>query len=336
MRDKMKAAVVEEPGKIEIEQREVPEPGEDEVLVKVKASSVCHSDKYAVEGLNAEAEFPRIPGHEVAGVVEETGENVENWHEGDRVGVGWQAGHCFSCERCRRGQFKKCENAEITGLTRDGGHAEYMTARKEAVARVPEDLDFVDAAPLLCAGVTTYNSLRHTGARPGDTVAILGIGGLGHLGVQYASKAGFETVAISHSDKQDYAEELGADHFINSEEEDVAETLQELGGVKVVLSTVPVKEAVEEVIPGLGIDGDLTVVGRPGEPVEVEAGDLIARNASVSGWASGSARDSQDTMEFSSLRNVTPETEVFDLEDYEEAYGKMMEGEVRFRAVLEP
>jgi NADPH2:quinone reductase len=336
MTEKMKAAVAVDEDKIEIKEKDIPEPDEDEVLIKVKASSVCHSDKYAVEGLNPKAEFPRVPGHEVAGVIEEKGEEVENWSEGDRVGVGWHAGHCFSCEKCRRGKFKKCENAEITGLTRDGGHTEYMVARKEALAKIPSNLSFEDAAPLLCAGITTFNALRNTDARPGDTVAILGIGGLGHLGVQYAAKAGYETVAISHSDKEDYAEELGADHFINSREEDTVEKLQDLGGADVIISTVPVADAVEEVVQGLAVDGDLRVVGRPGREVEIEVGDLIAKNSKISGWASGSARDSQDTMEFSSLRDVTPEIEAFDLEDYEEAYQKMMDGEVRFRAVLKP
>jgi D-arabinose 1-dehydrogenase-like Zn-dependent alcohol dehydrogenase len=333
---KMKAAVAVDEGEIEIEEREVPEPGEDEVLIKVKASSVCHSDEAIVENKHPAGEYPRIPGHEVAGVIEEKGAEVEEWSEGERVGVGWHAGHCFSCEKCRRGKFKKCENAEITGLSRNGGHAEYMVARKEALAKIPSDLSFEDAAPLLCAGITTFNALRNSDARPGDTVAILGVGGLGHLGVQYASKAGFETVAISHSDKEDYAEELGADHFINSREEDVAEKLEDIGGADVILSTVPVADAVEEVIPGLDVDGDLRVVGRPGRKIEVEVGDLIAENAKISGWASGSARDSQDTMEFSALREITPETEVFDLEDYEEAYRKMMDGEVRFKAVLKP
>lgn len=335
MTEKMKAAVVTEPGEVEIQEREVPEPGEKEVRIKVKASSICHSDKFCVDGVRPDVEYPRIPGHEVAGVVDEVGEEVSQWNEGDRVGVGWHGGHCFECEACRRGNFLHCENQEVTGLTRDGGHAEYMTARGEAVAEIPEGLSFVDAAPIMCAGVTTYNGLRNTDARPGDLVAVIGLGGLGHLGVQYVSKGGFETVAISHSpEKEEYARELGADHFIDSSTEDVAERLNDLGGAKAVLATAPVSESIEEAIPGLGSDGDLVTLGVPGEPVEVSVGDLLDTRGSVSGFSTGHARDSQDTLEFSDLKDVEPETEIFELEEYGEAYRKMMDGEIRFRAVM--
>lgn len=336
MSEKMKAAVVTSPGEIEIQEVEKPEPGPEEVLIEVEASSVCHSDKYAVEGSRPEAEFPRTPGHEVIGVIDETGAEVSGWDEGERVGVGWHGGHCFHCEQCRRGNFIKCENQEITGLTRDGGHAEYMAARQEALAEVPEELDSPEAAPLMCAGVTTFNGLRHTDLDPGDTVAVLGIGGLGHLGVQYASDSGYETVAISHSDKEDYARELGADHFINSSREDVSQILQELGGADALLSTAPVKEAIENGIEGLGVEGEATVVGVPGKDIELSVGQLVAKSASVSGHSSGTARDSQDTLEFSAREGITPEIERYDLEDYEKAYEDMMNGDVRFRAVLMP
>lgn len=334
--DKMKAAVVREPGEIEIKEREVPEPKEDEVLINVKASSICHSDKFCVGGVRPGVDYPRIPGHEVAGVVEEVGENVNSWDEDDRVGVGWHGGHCFKCEPCRRGNFLHCENQEVTGLTSDGGHAEYMRARSEAVAKIPEGLSFVDAAPIMCAGVTTYNGLRNTEARPGDLVAVIGLGGLGHLGVQYASKGGFETVAISHSpEKEDYARELGADHFIDSSSEDVAEKLNELGGAKAILATAPVSESIEEAIPGLGSDGELVTLGVPDQSVEVNVGDLLDTRGSVSGFSTGHARDSQDTLEFSELKDIEPKTEIYSLEEYEKAYRNMMDGNVRFRAVLQ-
>lgn len=336
MTEKMKAAVAVDEGEIEIQEREIPQPQENEVRIEVKASSVCHSDKYAVEGARPDTEFPRIPGHEVVGVIDEVGEDIENWSEGDKIGVGWHGGHCFKCEACKRGDFIKCENAEITGLTRDGGHAEYMTAREEALAEMPEELDFEEAAPLLCAGVTTFNGLRHTDVNPGDTVAVLGIGGLGHLGVQYAAESGYETVAISHSDKKEYAKELGADHFINSGKEDVAEKLQEIGGADALLSTAPVKAAIEESIHGLGTHGEATIVGVPGENIEVSVGELVGKNSAVTGHSSGTARDSQDTMEFSALRDIKPEIEEYNLEEYAEAYEDMMNGEVRFRAVLKP
>lgn len=335
MEGKMNAVVVEEPGKIEIKEVDIPEPEDDEVLIKVKASGICHSDVFTVEKQMPFIDLPRIPGHEVAGVVEETGSDVDQWEEGDRVGVGWHGGHCFECEQCRRGNFLKCENQEVTGVTRDGGHAEYMVAREEAVARMPEAQSFEDAAPIMCAGVTTFNALRHTDARPGDLVAVQGIGGLGHLGIQYASEAGYETVALSHSsDKEDYAYKLGADYFIDSSEEDIAEKLNEMGGAKVILCTAPHKDAIESTFEGMGVNGDTTIVGVPSEPVEVSVNTLLDTQGQISGWSTGHARDSQDTLEFSELRDIFPETETFSLEEYEEAYRKMMNNEVRFRAVV--
>jgi NADPH2:quinone reductase len=335
MSERMKAAVVTEPGDIQILEKQVPEADEDEVRIKVKASGICHSDKFCVNGVRPGVDYPKIPGHEVAGVVEKTGTEVESWSEGDRVGVGWHGGHCFECEACRRGNFLHCENQAITGLTRDGGHAEYMVARKEAVAEIPEGLSFEDAATMMCAGVTTFNALRNTEARPGDLVAVIGLGGLGHLGVQYVDKGGFETVAISHSsEKEDYARELGADHFIDSSKENVAEKLNELGGAKAILSTAPAAEAVEDAIQGLDSDGEIQVLGVPSRPIEVSVGPLLDKRGSISGFSTGHARDSQDTLEFSELKNVKAETETFKLENYSKAYDKVLEGDVRFRAVI--
>jgi NADPH2:quinone reductase len=327
---------VESPGEISVREVEVPEPGEEEVLVDVKASGVCHSDETTLHGYR-DIDYPRIPGHEVAGIVEEAGDEVENWEEGDRVAVGWHGGHCFNCELCKNGRFLKCENKEVTGVDRDGGHAEYMVARQESLAQIPEGVDYEDAAPLMCAGVTTFNALRNTEARPGDLVAIQGIGGLGHLGVQFSSESGFETVAISHSsNKKDYALELGADRFIDSSEKDIASQIQDMRSAKVILATAPDKEAIESTVGALGIEGELKIVGIPGEPVEVLPVELIDRDAKVSGHASGTPSDSEDTLQFSEMREIKPETELFSLEDYEGAFDKMENGQIRFRAVIKP
>ncbi|WP_092893579.1 alcohol dehydrogenase [Halopelagius inordinatus] len=334
----MQAVVVAEPGgEFQVVERDVPDPGPGEVRVAVEACGICHSDAYVKEGTYPGISYPRVPGHEIAGRVDAVGDEVEQWSPGDRVGVGWHGGHCFTCEACRRGNFLQCENGDVTGLTYDGGYAEYATIPAEAVAAVPEDLDAADAAPLLCAGVTTYNALRTSHADPGDLVAVQGVGGLGHLGVQYAHAAGFETVALSHSpDKETLARDLGADHFVNTAEEDPAERLQELGGADVVLATAPVSDAIESVLGGLGTDGRVVVVGVPGEPVSVDAQQLVGTRSGVEGWASGHARDSQDTLEFSSLRDITPEIETYSLDEVDAAYERMIENEARFRVVLEP
>lgn len=338
MSETMRAIEVAEPGApFEVVEREIPDPGPTEVRVAVEACGVCHSDEDTKEGTFPGLSYPRVPGHEIVGRVDDVGEDVELWAEGDRVGAGWHGGHCFVCEACRRGDFQQCRNEEINGVTRDGGYAEYATLNAEALARVPDELDAVEAAPLLCAGITTYNALRNTDARPGDVVAVQGIGGLGHLGVQYARQAGFETVAISRgTDKEEYASELGADHFVDSEAVDPAAALSELGGASVVLATAPNADAISSLLPGLGTDGEIVVVGVPPEPIEVVGHEAIQNRGGVRGWASGHARDSQDTLEFSALRDVTPEVEVFDLADADEAYERMMDNEVRFRAVLEP
>ncbi|MBX0298303.1 alcohol dehydrogenase catalytic domain-containing protein [Haloarcula nitratireducens] len=334
----MQAVVVEEPdGEFQVVERDVPDPGPGEVRVAVEACGICHSDAFVKEGTYPGISYPRVPGHEIAGRIDAVGDDVTQWTTGDRVGVGWHGGHCFTCEPCRRGNFLQCENGDITGVTYDGGYAEYVTIPTEAVAGVPEDLAAADAAPLLCAGVTTYNALRNSHADPGDLVAVQGVGGLGHLGVQYAHAAGFETVALSRSpDKEDLARDLGADHFVNTAETDPAERLQELGGADVVLATAPASDAIESVVGGLGIDGRVVVVGVPGEPVAVNVQQLVGARGGVEGWASGHAQDSQDTLEFSALREVTPEIETYPLAEVDTAYERMIENEARFRVVLEP
>ncbi|MFB6178500.1 MAG: alcohol dehydrogenase [Halorientalis sp.] len=334
----MQAAVVPEPGaEFEIVEREIPDPEPGEVRVAVEACGICHSDAFVKSGGYPGLSYPRIPGHEIAGRIDAVGADVEEWTTGERVGVGWHGGHCFTCEPCRRGDFLQCENGEITGITYDGGYAEYATVPAEAVAAVPDDLDAADAAPLLCAGVTTYNALRNSDARAGDLVAVQGVGGLGHLGIQYAHAAGFETVALSTSaDKESLAHDLGADHFVDVTETDPAERLQELGGASVVLATAPSSDAISSVVGGLGIDGSVVVVGVPGEPVSVDAQQLVGARSGITGWASGHARDSQDTLEFSSLRDITPEIETYPLSEVESAYERMIDNDARFRVVLEP
>lgn len=338
MSDTMQAVVVDGPGgEFELVERDVPDPGPSEVRIAVDACGICHSDAFVKEGTYPGISYPRVPGHEIAGRVDAVGTEVSQWRPDDRVGVGWHGGHCFTCEPCRRGEFQQCENGEVTGLSYDGGYAEYVTVPAEAVAAVPEALDAVDAAPLLCAGVTTYNALRNTHADPGDLVAVQGVGGLGHLGVQYAHAAGFETVALSRSpDKEALALELGADHFVNTAETDPAARLRELGGADVVLTTAPASDAIESVLGGLGTDGRVVVVGVPGEPVAVDAQGLVGTRSGVEGWASGDARDSQDTLEFSALREIVPKIETYPLEEVDAAYERMIENEARFRVVLEP
>nr|WP_251331305.1 alcohol dehydrogenase [Haloplanus sp. HW8-1] len=333
----MRAAVVTEAGAdFDVVERPIPDPDSTEVRVAVDACGICHSDAFVKEGTFPGVSYPRVPGHEVVGHIDAVGADVTAWSEGDRVGAGWHGGHCFTCDPCRRGDFLQCEHGEITGLTFDGGYAEYATVPAEALAAVPAELAAVDAAPLLCAGVTTYNALRHSDARPGDLVAVVGVGGLGHLGVQYARAAGFETVAVSHSpDKRDLALDLGADHFVDASERDPAAALQDLGGARVVLSTAPSADAIESVLGGIGADGEVVVVGIPGEPVSTDVQQLVGTRGAVSGWGSGHARDSQDTLEFSALRDITPVVETFSLDEVGDAYDRMMANDARFRAVLD-
>jgi alcohol dehydrogenase/propanol-preferring alcohol dehydrogenase len=333
---KMKAVQVSEAGgPLEVVEKDVPEPGPGHVLIKVQACGICHSDSLTKEGQWPGLQFPRVPGHEIAGVIDAIGPDVEEWKVGQRVGVGWHGGHCGHCEHCRRGDFVLCKTALVPGISYDGGYAEYMAAPVQALARIPDDLSDVDAAPLLCAGITTFNALRNSGARAGDVVAILGIGGLGHLGVQFAKKMGFHTVAIARGkDKEPLAKELGAHRYIDSSSENVAEALTALGGAKVILATATSGKAMSATLGGLGLNGKLIMVGISQEPVEVPIAQFIMGRHSVQGWPSGTSADSQDTLEFSALSGVKPVIEEFPLARAAEAYDRMMSGAARFRVVL--
>jgi len=334
---KMRAAqVVSAKGPYQIVEREIPEPAAGQVRIRVQASGICHSDSLTKEGLWPGIQYPRVPGHEVAGIVDAIGAGVAGWKVGDRVGVGWHGGHCGYCDACRRGDFLVCQVAPlIPGISYDGGHADYMIAPAVALARIPEGLTAADAAPLMCAGVTTFNSLRHAGARPGDLVAVLGVGGLGHLGVQFAAKAGYRTVAIARGkDKEPLARRLGAHHYIDSQSQDPAAELTRLGGARVILATVTSGKAMAATIGGLGVDGKLVVLGAADVPLEVSALALIGGRRSIAGWPSGRSIDSQDTMAFSVLFGVRSMNELFPLDRAAEAYERMMSGKARFRVVL--
>jgi D-arabinose 1-dehydrogenase-like Zn-dependent alcohol dehydrogenase len=333
----MRAAQVRDAkGPFELVEREVPEPDPGHVRIKVQASGICHSDSLTKEGLWPGIRYPRVPGHEVAGVIDAIGRSVAVWKVGDRVGVGWHGGHCGYCESCRRGDFVTCRVApQIPGISYDGGHADYMIAPAVALARIPDGLTAADAGPLMCAGITTYNSLRNAGARPGDLVGVLGIGGLGHLGIQFAAKMGFRTVAIARGkDKEALARKLGAQHYIDSQTQDPAQELTRLGGARVVLATVTSGKAMTAVLGGLGIDGKLIVLGAAFEPLEVSPLQLISGRRSIVGWPSGTSADSQDTLDFSALTGVRSMNEVFPLGRAAEAYERMMSGKARFRVVL--
>lgn len=323
-------------GPFELVERPIPAPGPGEIRVKVEACGVCHSDLFTKSGGYPGIQLPRVPGHEIAGRVDAVGANVTAWTVGDRVGVGWHGGHCFQCEPCRRGLFINCVNGKVTGITHDGGYAEYAVVPFESAARIPDALSAVDAGPLLCAGVTTYNSLRNSGARPGDTVAVQGIGGLGHLAIQYAARMGFRTIAISRgADKAQLAKELGAHAYVDTASTPADEQLRALGGADLVLATAPHSEAIASTINGLKARGKLLIVAAPFTPLPVMPMGLLS-GKSIAGWPSGSAIDSEDTMAFSALTAVRPRVETFKLEQAEEAYAKMMENRVRFRAVLVP
>jgi D-arabinose 1-dehydrogenase-like Zn-dependent alcohol dehydrogenase len=320
----------------ELVEREIPTPGAHWVRIKVEACGVCHSDLFVKAGAYPGIVLPRIPGHEIAGRIDAVGPEVTAWKVGDRVGVGWHGGHCFECDACRRGLFINCTSGKVTGISHDGGYAEYAVVPAESVARIPEGLSAVDAGPLLCAGVTTYNSLRNSGARPGQTVAIQGIGGLGHLAVQYAARMGFRTIAISRgADKAKLAKELGAHEYIDTAVTPAAEGLQKLGGADVVLATAPASDAMQSTIDGLKPRGKLLIVAAPFTPLAVNAMGLLS-GKSIAGWPSGSAIDSEDTMAFSALTHVRPRVETFKLDQAEAAFAHMMANKVRFRAVLVP
>jgi D-arabinose 1-dehydrogenase-like Zn-dependent alcohol dehydrogenase len=333
---KMRAVqVTQAGGPLELVERDLPEPERGEVRVRIEACGVCHSDSLTIEGQWPGLSFPRIPGHEIAGVIDALGAGIVGWHAGQRVGVGWFGGHCGHCEPCRRGWLIDCRNLRIPGISYDGGYAEAMVAPAHAIAAIPDELGDAEAAPLLCAGVTTFNALRHSGAMPGDVVAILGIGGLGHLGVQFANRLGFRTVAIARgADKEALSRKLGAHHFIDNATEDVAAALNRLGGARAVLATVTNAEAMTPVIDGLAVRGRLIVVGIDAEPIQVSPLQLITASRSVVGHASGASIDSQDTLTFSALSGVRPMIETMPLARTPEAYARMMRGEPRFRMVL--
>ena len=319
----------------ELVEREIPIPGPGEAVVRVHACGVCHSDSFAKSGQYPGVSHPLIPGHEIAGELSALGDGVQGWEIGQRVGVGWFGGNCGYCEWCRRGSLIDCENMEIPGITVDGGYADYVLVRATALASMPDDLSDEDAAPLLCAGITTFNALRHSGAPSGGRVAILGVGGLGHLGVQFAAQLGYETIAIARGKgKKELSLKLGAHHYIDSTAGDPGEALAALGGADVILSTVTNSDAMAAVFGGLRPQGSLVVVGASMDPINVPAAALIGGGKTITGHASGTARDSEDTLNFSVLSGVRPMIETFPLEKAAEAYEKMMSGDARFRAVI--
>jgi D-arabinose 1-dehydrogenase-like Zn-dependent alcohol dehydrogenase len=322
-------------GDLELVEREIVKPGAGEVRIKVEACGICHSDLATKHALLPGIAFPRIPGHEVAGVVDEVGANVTEWKTGDRVGVGWHGGHCFICDSCRRGDFMTCANEQITGVTRDGGYQQYMIARHEAIARIPDDLDAANAGPLMCAGITTFNSLRNSGARPGDLVAVQGIGGLGHLGIQFAAKAGYRVAAVGRGPENGtLAKKLGAVAYIDSKATNAAQELRKLGGVKVILATAPNSKAMSELVDGLSAGGKLLVVGAGADALEVTPGQLIFARRDVQGWPAGTAIDSEDTLRFSAYSGVRAMIEKYPLEKVTDAFERMESGQAQFRVVL--
>jgi D-arabinose 1-dehydrogenase-like Zn-dependent alcohol dehydrogenase len=319
----------------EIVERDIPEPGVRQVRIKVQACGICHSDSFTKEGLFPGIEYPRV---EIAGVIDIVGKDVTTtteWKAGQRVAVGWHGGHCGHCESCRRGDFVTCRYAQVPGISYDGGYADYMIAPTEALAIIPDELSATDAAPLMCAGITTYNALRNSGARVGDIVAILGIGGLGHLGVQFAAKMGFRTIAIARGkDEEELVKKLGARLYIDNRSQNAVEELNKLGGAKVILATVPSGKAMSEILGGLAVNGKLVIIGASDQPIEVPPSLFIQGRRSLVGWPSGTSIDSQDTLSFSVLSGVRSMNEVFPLERAAEAYELMMNGKARFRCVL--
>lgn len=332
----MKAVQISKPGgNFELVERPIPEPGRNQVRIKVEACGICHSDALVKEGYWPGIQYPRIPGHEIAGRIDAVGADVINWKVGQRVGVGWHGGHDFTCESCRRGDFTVCQNGKITGITHDGGYAEYVISPAEAVAAMPDDLPADEAAPLLCAGITVFNALRNAGARPGDLVAVQGIGGLGHLGIQYARQIGFRTVAIGRgADKEPLARKLGATAYIDTSAGNPSEALQKLGGARVILATAPDTKAMSSVIDGLKANGKLLVVGAAFDSLTVTPIQLISGRKAIQGWPSGTAMDAEDTLNFSSYSGVRPMIERYPLEKAAEAYQQMISGKARFRVVL--
>ena len=332
----MKAAQIPKAGAdFEIVEREIPKPDAGQVRIKVQACGVCHSDVLTKEGAWPGIQYPRVPGHEVAGIIDELGEGVSEWKKGQRVGVGWHGGHDSTCLQCRRGDFGNCQNLKIAGISYDGGYQQYMVAPVEALTAMPEGLSDAEAAPLLCAGITTYNALRRNGAMPGDLVAVLGIGGLGHLGIQFANKFGYKVAAIGRgSENAALAKKLGASVYIDNKVMNPAEELQKLGGAQVILATAPSSKAMSALIDGLGPNGKLVVVGATMDPIEVTPVQLISGSRTIRGWASGTPTDADDTLRFAELTGVRPMIETYPLEKAAEAYARMMSGNAQFRVVL--
>jgi len=332
----MKAAQIPKPGAdFEIVQREIPKPGPGEVRIKIQACGVCHSDVFTKEGSWPGIQYPRVPGHEVVGTIDELGAGVSGWKQEQRIGVGWHGGHDGTCLACQRGDFRNCRNLKVPGISYDGGYEQYMVAPVEALTAMPESLSDVEAAPLLCAGITTYNALRHSGAMPGDLVAVLGIGGLGHLGIQFANKFGYKVAAIGRgSESATLAKKLGASVYIDNKVTNAAEALQKLGGAQVILATAPNSKAMTEVIDGLAPNGNLMVIGVTADPIEVTPAQLVNGSKSIQGWASGTPADAQDTLRFAELTGVRPMIETYPLEKAAEAYARMMSGQAQFRVVL--
>ena len=333
---RMKVAQVPAAGAdFQIVEREIPEPAQGQVRIRVQACGVCHSDVFTKDGLWPGLEYPRVPGHEVVGVIDAVGAAVSQWHAGQRVGVGWHGGHCSACTACRRGDFIHCQNMKIAGISYDGGYQQYMVAPVEALAVVPDSLQDAEAAPLLCAGVTTFNALRHSGAFPGDLVAVQGIGGLGHLGIQFAHRSGYRVAAIGRGpDNAALARKLGAHVYIDSRASNPAEELQKLGGARAILATAPNAKAMSGLIDGLGPNGKLIVIGADFQPIEVTPVQLIGGSKSIQGWPSGTPMDSEDTLNFAALSGVRPMIETYPLEKAGEAYARMMSGDAEFRVVL--
>ena len=332
----MKAAQIPKPGAdFEIVEREIPKPGAGQVRIKVQACGVCHSDVFTKEGYWPGIQYPRVPGHEVVGVIDELGDGVSEWKKGQRIGVGWHGGHDNTCLSCRRGDFRNCRNLQIPGISYDGGYEQYMVAPVEALTTMPEGLSDVEAAPLLCAGITTYNALRHSGALPGDVVAVLGIGGLGHLGIQFANKFGYKVAAVGRgSESAALAKKLGASLYIDNKAANPAEELQKLGGAQVILGTAPSSKSMTDVIEGLAPNGKLIVIGVESEPIQVTPAQLVNGSRTIQGWASGTPADAEDTLRFAALTGVRPMIETYPLEKASEAYARMMSGKAQFRVVL--
>jgi D-arabinose 1-dehydrogenase-like Zn-dependent alcohol dehydrogenase len=332
----MKTAQIPKPGAdFQIIEREIPKAGAGQVRIKVQACGVCHSDVFTKEGSWPGIEYPRVPGHEVAGVIDEVGAGVSAWKKGQRAGVGWHGGQDNTCRECRRGDFRNCQNLQIPGISYDGGYQQYMVAPVEALVALPDSLNNAEAAPLLCAGITTFNALRHSGAFPGDLVAVQGIGGLGHLGIQFANKFGYKVAAIGRgAENATLAKKLGASVYIDSQATNAAEALQKLGGAKVILATAPSSKAMSELIDGLGPNGKLMVIGAAFDPIEVTPVQLISGSRSIQGWAAGTPADSWDTLRFAELTGVRAMIETYPLEKAAEAYARMMSGKAQFRAVL--